>query len=263
MNHTGTIKTVEEFKNVVNGIQFGRIEYSYTEFYRGQSRDAFKLVPNLARKITSPNELMKVEKEIIEEFKYRVKEAGKIDKILMSGDPARNEWEWVCQAQHYRLPTRFMDWTIKPEIALFFAVGNPRDDAADGQLWVFLSPLQMFKTDGEPEEYFHQHPYIHTENILLNPCFFWTGEYKLHIAEKRRAAQYGRFSITSHASALVPLEENPDMNIYLNKYVIPKESKPLLREYLTGLGYSDESIYVEEDAVITGIVSDLRTKYGV
>jgi hypothetical protein len=38
-------------------------------------------------------------------------------------------------AQHYRLPTRLLDWTSNPFVALFFATENSADLESDGEVW--------------------------------------------------------------------------------------------------------------------------------
>jgi hypothetical protein len=68
----------------------------------------------------------------------------------------RNEWETLAIAQHHGLPTRFMDWTTNPLVALYFAARKTQADDSDkplnGAVYVLTSEPTRFCDLARPAE---------------------------------------------------------------------------------------------------------------
>ncbi|WP_171393668.1 type I restriction-modification system subunit M [Vibrio mediterranei] len=83
--------------------------------YRGIKDEDFKLEPSIMRLgYTDEDELIKAEKRLFKAFKQQA--------LPHLEYTPKNDWEWLALAQHHGLPTRLLDWSKNPLIALYFAI---------------------------------------------------------------------------------------------------------------------------------------------
>jgi FRG domain len=124
-------------------------------YFRGQGRlagDGYPLKPSIGRYASlsklSFSEREKKEREVLGVFTNHL--------VTYVHHLPRNDWESLAIAQHHGLPTRFMDWTTNPLVALYFATRKIRTDdknqPVDGAVYVLTSEPLRFSDMAHPKE---------------------------------------------------------------------------------------------------------------
>lgn len=251
---------------------FGTESYTPHFIYRGHSdHKKYKLLPGIFReKEISPGhittEYSQLEYNILSDF---ISEACRFVKDISVEDvPA-----WLEIAQHFGVPTRLLDFTENPLVALYFAcIGSPEADAAvwiinesvynkkffsEGPLILAIKSKQMVSKIVSEEIVYLDYQVQHYNN----PNYIqWPWIYKPHYREERMNLQSSIFMIWgANRNPLTNLinshEFMVDKDVTNQEYGIicsidiPANMKHELIEQLNLCGINEKFIYPGIDGI--------------
>lgn len=289
------IYSVQEFLNIIESL---KDNYTYTcrsvnskiippqtltprFIFRGHSSLEYKLLPSIFREETTnfsgrTTKYSQLEFNILSDF---ISEANRFAKGIQSD----NYIAWLEIAQHFGVPTRLLDFTENPLVALYFACENiSSNDAAVCVLNVpsynkkFYSDNSYFVLSNLSKQ---KVKYIVDSEIVYqdfqtqhynNPSYLqfpWI--YKPCYIEERMTLQSSIFMLwAAQKSDLEYFMEEKNFLLFdenvnnkedgiLGKIIIPHNIKKHIIEQLNLLGVNEKSIYPGLD----GIGKYIKTKY--
>lgn len=236
-----------------------------TIWFRGARRATYDLSPGLFRhpEIKLSRDLLELEWQLLTDYRHQ---APPFAKLVPASD-----LELLFIMQHFRVPTRLLDWTENPFIALFFALENARDEIVgreiDSAVWL-IDPIELnTKTFANRKnanrvlgayagELDGIKPSSRPDEININtPCAL----YGIHNTP-RIVAQRGSFILYGNDTKSMELQTDlrlgPDG--VLRKIVLKGAFKRQIFEQLFNMGISDSVVYPDLD----GLSREIRNRRG-
>jgi hypothetical protein len=253
-----TVKDMDQFlQSIKDIISKWCLPTAVSPWFRGQGNSNDHLKPGIFRKAIK-------EQDISNTFKIR---AG----MYIKGVRPTSNAQWLSFMQHVGIPTRLLDWTESPLIALFFAVNslnqctNCNNTNNDGGVWMLhplklnnLSNIDLFPaSDIQPVYFSYQQAF---QDAPVNGIArFPIAVYSTHV-HPRMAAQRSVFTI--HGSDEYSFENqlkktSMPSNNYFVKFVISRNLKAHLNKDLSLLGIRYNTLFPD----IEGLVYELKKAF--
>jgi hypothetical protein len=189
---------------------------------------------------------------------------------LEEGVSRRSDWWWLTVAQHHGLPTRLLDWTYSPFVALHFATRNTTKYDRDGVVWC-VDFIESQKRVPEPlrQVLVEEGSKVFTMEMLeriadglksldaLDHAAF-NIFFEPPSMDARIVNQYALFSVLSNNAVKLDkwLEQHPTT---YRRVIIPKELKWEVRDKLDQANITERMLFPGLD----GLAAWLSRRYGL
>ncbi len=226
---------------------------SWGVYFRGQEDIGDPLLPSIGRKyIFAGRSVPYLDKDQERNLLHRFRRASYNHFGGIS-----NPWEALLLAQHHGLPTRLLDWTRNPMVAIFFACSKKLDEE-DGAIYAIVrmddEEYDINVLDDRTTITNYKYPRYFRFNLkgikLIYPP----------VVTERIRAQNGLFTIQEKTH--LPMEEykrrdykRKDFDILLiRKWRVPREVKAELIESIHKEGVTATSLFPDIDGIGLGLL---------
>ncbi len=254
-----TLNTFDDLTAFISDQQFDENINRNRSFYlyRGLSNAQFHLETSLKRNCRDKQK--DLETPILRNFsKYAASEAQLMNASI---------WRQMAIGQHHGLPTRLMDWTFSPLMALHFATSGEalhEMDEHDAAVWkIDVSELNRLLPPRYQDVLEKEKAYFFTID-MLNSLSDNTEEYDLEMGnrsmilleppsiDQRIINQYSYFSVTPLAVENIEEFLNEQTNNTVC-YLLPKEMKWRMRDMLDQMNINERIAFPGLDGLSTWI----------
>lgn len=135
MEKLNKVKELERYKNLeIVHVNNKTYKYTIDLFYRGHSDSNYKLVPSIDRvSLDAKFNVCSAERDLITKAKNEY-------PVLFS--ETDNPLDLLVKLQHYGIPTRLLDISANPLVALYFTVRNNLEK--NGELFIIGNQYEIF-----------------------------------------------------------------------------------------------------------------------
>ncbi len=225
------IKNIGGFLKVVAKASEGGGEY--VRLYRGQAED-HPLLPRLFRPPSTPDKVRTIEDKILSRFKNH-------SPYLLPSKPT-NDWDWLSLGQHFRLPTRLLDWTANPLTALFFALDH--DNPPSPVVYVYHASKSQIVTQEEKQN----PPFEIEKTRVLKPS-----AHSLRLAMQAGWHTVHRFHGKGEKARFLPLASMEYHEEKTTSLPVDRDRTKSLRKELDGMGINHATVYGDLQSVCSSI----------
>ena len=225
--------------------------------WRGQSNSEWGLIPSLFRSKPKWRDWTWASKEAAL-FRYFEKSNAK----WVREHYAEDLLESLTLVQHHRLPTRLLDWTESPLIALFFACLDSMDapdKMPDGAVWLLRTNFVRFSLSREKGKRLDLLDGTSTPAIPDNTPNGLNGEFGTflfypHRLHARQISQFAAYTVHPNPApqASGDLCEVLRPEEHLTRYVVPAAIKHKTFSKLWSLGMRYENLFPDAEGAAKG-----------
>lgn len=225
--------------------------------FRGVSDQSYNLKTSLVRNCKDNCSL---ENSILRNF---------IKYARLGPESERNIWKVLAIAQHHGLPTRLLDWTYSPFVAMHFATYDTDEYDKDGVIWC-VNIEKMHEVIPKKLKFVlkKENAYAFTTEMLFDKCpnlsdfdILSDNPYLLFFEppslDERIINQFGLHSVVSNSTITHDeiLLTYPDL---YKRLIIPKEKKLEIRDKLDQANINERVLFPGLDGLCTWLARHYR-----